>query len=63
MKRGIRLHSAGFSLRGYKKVFDTANIWTGFRNTIFYVIIGTVFSMAITILGAGGCYGNLLSEN
>lgn len=49
---GILLHSAGFSLRGYKQVLDTANIWIGFRNTIFYVIIGTAFSMAITILGA-----------
>ncbi|WFR58354.1 carbohydrate ABC transporter permease [Anaerocolumna sp. AGMB13025] len=49
---GVLLRSAGFSLRGYKQVFQTANIWIGFRNTFFYVIIGTLFSMVITVLGA-----------
>ncbi len=49
---GILLHPAGFTLRGYKQVLKTANIWIGFRNTIFYVVAGTAFSMVITILGA-----------
>ncbi|MGB8454861.1 MAG: carbohydrate ABC transporter permease [Anaerocolumna sp.] len=49
---GILLHPAGFTLRGYKQVLKTANIWIGFRNTIFYVVAGTAFSMIITILGA-----------
>lgn len=49
---GLMIRPAGFSLRGYKAVLDSDNIWTGFRNTIFYVIVGTSCSMAITIVGA-----------
>lgn len=49
---GLILRPAGFSLRGYKAVLNSDNIWLGFRNTIFYVIVGTCCSMAITIIGA-----------
>lgn len=49
---GLLLKPAGFSLRGYKAVLESANIWIGFRNTIFYVFAGTILSMAITVLGA-----------
>lgn len=49
---GLLWKPAGFSLRGYKAVFESENIWLGFRNTIFYVVVGTSLSMAITILGA-----------
>ena len=42
----------GFSTRGYEAVLNSANIWLGFRNTIFYVVVGTACSMGITILGA-----------
>ncbi len=49
---GLLLKPAGFSLRGYKAVLESENIWLGFRNTVFYVAVGTSLSMAITILGA-----------
>lgn len=49
---GLLLKPAGFSLRGYAAVLESENIWLGFRNTIFYVIVGTTFSMVMTILGA-----------
>lgn len=49
---GLLLKPAGFSLRGYAAVMQSENIWLGFRNTIFYVVVGTLFSMVITILGA-----------
>lgn len=49
---GILWKPAGFSLRGYIAVLQSENIWLGFRNTIFYVIVGTCCSMVITILGA-----------
>lgn len=49
---GLLWKPAGFSLRGYEAVLNSENIWIGFRNTIFYVICGTLFSMVITILGA-----------
>ncbi|NCB93367.1 MAG: carbohydrate ABC transporter permease [Clostridia bacterium] len=49
---GLLLKPAGFSLRGYAAVLQSGNIWLGFRNTIFYVVVGTAASMALTILGA-----------
>lgn len=49
---GPLLKPAGFTLRGYEAVLKSENIWLGFRNTLFYVAVGTVFSMVITILGA-----------
>jgi putative aldouronate transport system permease protein len=36
---------------GYKLVLENPNITTGFFNTIFYVVIGTLLSMFLTILG------------
>lgn len=51
---GLLFRPAGFSLRGYMAVLESENIWLGFRNTIFYLAAGTVFSMIITILGAYG---------
>lgn len=49
---GLLLGPAGFSTRGYEAVLHSKNIWLGFRNTIFYVIVGTTLSMIMTILGA-----------
>ncbi len=46
------LAPAGFSLQGYKTVLQLSSVWQGYRNTIFYVLVGTCFSMAITIMGA-----------
>lgn len=46
------METRGFSTRGYEAVLNSANIWLGFRNTIFYVVVGTACSMGITILGA-----------
>lgn len=47
----ILLKPEGFSLEAYKQVF-TKNIATGYLNTIFYVVVGTVVSMMFTFLGA-----------
>ncbi|WP_317368784.1 carbohydrate ABC transporter permease [uncultured Tyzzerella sp.] len=33
-------------------MLQSENIWLGFRNTIFYVVVGTTLSMLITICGA-----------
>ena len=49
---GLLWKPAGFSLRGYASVLESENIWIGFRNTIFYVVVGTILSMMITICGA-----------
>lgn len=49
---GLILWPVGFSLRGYQNVFNNPNIWIGYQNTLFYVVVGTVVRMFMTILGA-----------
>lgn len=49
---GPIFYPLGFSLQGYRIVLSNVGIWTGYKNTIIYVIGGTLFSMTLTILGA-----------
>lgn len=42
----------GFSLKGYEQVFKNPNILTGYKNTLFYVSVGTVANVLVTSLGA-----------
>lgn len=49
---GLMLRPAGFSLAGYKAVFKNPDIYTGYANTIFYVVIGTTLSTFLTALFA-----------
>ena len=51
MTDGLLWRPAGFSWVGYRTVINTASIWTGFRNTLFYVVAGTALSMFLTMLG------------
>ena len=37
---------------GYKEVFSYGQLWTGYRNTIFYTVVGTVFNVFLTMLTA-----------
>lgn len=39
------------NMLGYKLVLENPNISTGFLNTIFYVVAGTLLSMFLTIIG------------
>ena len=40
------------SLKAYEAVFDYRDLWLGYRNTIFYVIAGTVLNVAMTLICA-----------
>lgn len=42
----------GFTLTMYEKVFKDSSIWRGYRNTIFYTVMGTAISVAITTCAA-----------
>ncbi len=42
----------GFSLESYKKVLAMESVWTGYRNTLFYVTLGTCMNLFMTALGA-----------
>jgi len=49
---GILLRPIGFELTAYESVLQNPNILLGYKNTIFYVIVGTMISLALTILSA-----------
>lgn len=48
----VILFPIGFSLEGYKKIFEDMRIWTGYRNTIFYTVCGTALNVILTLLTA-----------
>lgn len=41
-----------FSLSGYQAVFNTPDVWIGFRNSLFYTVASTVISVAMTMTAA-----------
>ena len=50
--RGGLLFPLGFSLQAYEAVFADRSIWTGYYNTIIYVVGGTCINIVMTIMGA-----------
>ena len=49
---GVLLQPQGISFQGYSIVFANRNIYTGYYNTLYYVIIGTFVNMVLSSLGA-----------
>ncbi len=41
-----------FTLRGYKSVFGYSKVFIGYRNTIFYTVVGTFLNVLCTLLAA-----------
>ena len=37
------------TLDGYATIFQYGPIWLGYRNTLFYTIVGTLINMAVTL--------------
>jgi putative aldouronate transport system permease protein len=50
--RGALLHPLGFTLAAYQAVLNNPMIAIGYRNTLFYVVVGTAVNVIMTILGA-----------
>ena len=48
--RGILLTSKGFQIEAYKAVFQNKDITTGYLNTLFYVVAGTILNISLTTL-------------
>lgn len=48
----LTLIPRNFSLAGYEAVFQYGDIWTGYFNSLIYLVAGTAVSLAITILCA-----------
>lgn len=49
LKGNVILWPKGFSLEAYQKVLQDRKILTGYRNTIFYTVVGTALNLAGTI--------------
>jgi len=49
---GALLKPIGFSLEAYKKVLADIRVFTGFGNTLLYLLMGIPLSITVTILGA-----------
>lgn len=39
----------GFTLEGYKRLFNYNEIWLSYLNTIYYTVIGIAFNLAVTL--------------
>lgn len=48
----VLLFPKGLSLFGYKEIFQDSRIWTGYRNTVFYTLFGTLVNMVFTMPAA-----------
>jgi putative aldouronate transport system permease protein len=42
----------GLNWDGYKLILKNNDIWTGYRNTIFYTVVGTCLNLALTLPAA-----------
>lgn len=43
-----------FSVEGYRRVFEYRDIWVGYRNTLMYTALGTLWNVAMTSCAAFG---------
>ncbi|PZE22865.1 carbohydrate ABC transporter permease [Paenibacillus xerothermodurans] len=50
--KGLLYKPLGFSLEAYKGVFNNPSILTGYRNTLFIVVVGVILNLFMTALGA-----------
>ncbi len=48
----VWLFPRGFTLEGYAELLKHSNIWIGYRNTIFYTIVGTAIGLAVNVSAA-----------
>ncbi|MDR2374961.1 MAG: hypothetical protein LBD96_00830, partial [Treponema sp.] len=45
----VVLYPKDINFYGFKQVFQDARVWTGYRNTIFYTLAGTLLNLVVTI--------------
>lgn len=51
-QRGIMVKPAGFSWKAYEIVLGSKEIWSGFKNTLLIEVVGLLFNLTMTSLGA-----------
>ena len=48
----VVLFPVDLTLEGYKTVLNTPTVWVGYRNSIFYTVVGTLINLALTMTAA-----------
>jgi len=48
----VLLFPVDFSLEGYKAVFKTNDVLIGYRNSLFYTVVGTFINVSMTMMAA-----------
>ena len=48
----VRLIPKGINFYGYRKILERTDLWIGYRNTIFYTVVGTMLNLAVTLPAA-----------
>ncbi len=48
----VVLFPKGFTLEGYQYILKYDDIWLGYRNTLFYTIVGTLMNLVVTLPAA-----------
>lgn len=48
----VILFPVDFSLEGYRTVFHTPTVWLGFKNSLFYTLVGTLINITMTLTAA-----------
>ncbi|MFH5185285.1 carbohydrate ABC transporter permease [Paenibacillus sp. TAB 01] len=52
MNGEIHLWPQGFNWEGYSSVLENERIWTGYRNSLFYTVVGVSINLVMTVLAA-----------
>lgn len=45
----VILWPKGFTLEAYEKLLEYTDIWTGYKNTILYTVVGTLVNLILTV--------------
>lgn len=48
----VIIYPKGFTLAAYEAVLEYKSIWIGYRNTIFYTVVGTLINLIMTVCAA-----------
>ena len=48
----VVLWPKGFTLISYETLLEYGRIWVGYRNTLFYTVVGTLVNLVMTVCGA-----------
>lgn len=50
--KGILLWPQGLTFDAYAEVFQDAEIWSGYANTLLYTVVGTILNVVLTAMVA-----------